>query len=95
MEFKGTKGEWTMETNFLGETNHPTKIISKSADRTICVPRVNNLGECIANMRLIAEAPELLKQAIVILKKLQSKTESVNGLDQINLEKAIAKALNK
>ena len=48
-----------------------------------------------ANAQLIAAAPELLEQAIVILKKLQSETESVNGLDQINLEKAIAKALNK
>ena len=49
--------------------------------------------EQAANAKLIAAAPELLKEAINILSKLQSETEPVNGLDQINLEKAINKAL--
>ena len=94
MEFKGTKGEWTMQINYMGETNHPTKIISKDAGRTICVPRVNNLKECTANMVLMSHSKNMLETLKHIEFCLRT-NQTMGELTLNDVQETINKALNQ
>ena len=55
-EFKGTKGKWVLKTFPEGQMS----VRNESDTRKICVPRVQNYEESLANLLLISKAPEML-----------------------------------
>ena len=57
--FKGTTGEWSINTN---DTGHITSVRSVQAGRTIFTSKVNNLEESNANMNLALHSKEMLKE---------------------------------
>jgi predicted transcriptional regulator len=57
MEFKGTKGKWVLKTFPEGQIS----VRNESDTRKICVPRVQNYEESLANLLLISKAPEMLE----------------------------------
>ncbi len=60
MEFKGTKGKWVLKTFPEGQISVRNEIDT----RKICVPRVQNYEESLANLLLISKAPEMLEMLI-------------------------------
>lgn len=56
-EFKGTKGKWVLKTFPEGQMS----VRNESETRKICVPRVQNHEESLANLLLISKAPEMLE----------------------------------
>lgn len=60
MEFKGTKGKWVLKTFPEGQISVRNDIDT----RKICVPRVQNYEESLANLLLISKAPEMLEMLI-------------------------------
>jgi hypothetical protein len=60
MEFKGTKGNWVLKTFPEGQMSVRNEIDT----RKICVPRVQNYEESLANLLLISKAPEMLEMLI-------------------------------
>jgi len=60
MEFKGTKGKWILKTFPEGQMS----VRNESDTRKICVPRVQNYEESLANLLLISKAPEMLEMLI-------------------------------
>jgi K+/H+ antiporter YhaU regulatory subunit KhtT len=60
MKFKGTKGEWT--TGLYPNLNHPHRtVLTTENQKEICTIHLDNI-EVRANAKLIAAAPELLKE---------------------------------
>jgi hypothetical protein len=57
MEFKGTKGKWVLKTFPEGQISVRNEIDT----RKICVPRVQNYEESLANLLLISKAPQMLE----------------------------------
>ena len=55
-EFKGTKGKWVLKTFPEGQMS----VRNERDTRKICVPRVQNYEESLANLLLISKAPEML-----------------------------------
>jgi len=64
MGFKGTKGKWVLKTFPEGQISVRNEIDT----RKICVPRVQNYEESLANLLLISKAPQMLE----ILQKIVS-----------------------
>lgn len=70
-EFKGTKGKWVLRTFPEGQMS----VRTLDDTRKICVPRVQNYEESLANLLLISksfEMLEMLKYAVEALKAVQS-----------------------
>ena len=56
-EFKGTKGKWVLKVFPEGQMS----VRNENDTRKICVPRVQNYYESLANLLLISKAPEMLE----------------------------------
>jgi hypothetical protein len=90
MEFKGTKGEWKITDSSyitpLSENFAIAKVFT--GDESICTSK----NERLANLKLIAAAPELLKVCI----ELQEVLHNISMPSKVmsDLEVAINKALN-
>jgi len=69
--FSGTKGKWVLKTFPDGQMS----VRNENDSRKICVPRVQNYEESLANLLLISKAPEMLE----MLKKIY--TARVEGGD--------------
>jgi hypothetical protein len=65
-DFKGTKGKWVLRTFPEGQMS----VRNESDTRKICVPRVQNYEESLANLLLISKAPEMLEMLKNINKSL-------------------------
>lgn len=57
IEFKGTKGKWVLRTFPEGQMS----VRTLDNTRKICVPRVQNYEESLANLLLISKSPEMLE----------------------------------
>lgn len=91
-EFKGTKGEWSVNIN---DTGHITSVRSIEAGRTIFTSKVNNMIESNANMNLAMHSRELLDKLIYVtdLINLMSRELTDEGKNKIKeVEKLIKKA---
>jgi hypothetical protein len=62
-EFKGTKGKWVLKTFQDGQMS----VRNENDTRKICVPRVQNYEESLANLLLISKAPEMLEMLEAIV----------------------------
>jgi hypothetical protein len=96
MEFKGTKGEWKVKK----ERGYDIDITNRDGD--ICWLGLSEFTDetKLANAKLIAAAPELLK-ALQIAKKELKRLLKEDGLilkiknrEWVDMDKAINKALN-
>ena len=56
-QFKGTKGKWQLLRFSEGQMS----VRNKDNTRKICVSRVQNYDESLANLLLISKAPEMLE----------------------------------
>ena len=100
MEFKGTKGEWKVSNDGIGENKHGVKFLSIDyADSFDCVDIFADMRkekyeeELYANAQLIATAPELLKSLQELYNAIDSSIDLTPELMQSTL-KTINKALN-
>ena len=81
MDFSGTKGKWVLRTFREGQMS----VRNESDTRKICVPRVQNYEESLANLLLISKAPEMLEMLISLKDRLLhfNDTLSVNEVDKL------------
>ena len=81
MDFLGTKGKWVLRTFREGQMS----VRNESDTRKICVPRVQNYEESLANLLLISKAPEMLEMLISLKDRLLyfNDTLSVNEVDKL------------
>jgi hypothetical protein len=67
-EFKGTKGKWVLKVFPEGQMS----VRNENDTRKICVPRVQNYYESLANLLLISKAPEMLEMLKIYLADLNN-----------------------
>ena len=85
MEFKGTKGKWILKTFPEGQISVRNEIDT----RKICVPRVQNYEESLANLLLISKAPEMLE----MLKECKEALDRIgHGIIEAKIEQLIKEA---
>jgi hypothetical protein len=77
-EFKGTKGKWVLRTFPEGQMS----VRNESETRKICVPRVQNYEESLANLLLISKAPEMLEM-LIFLRPTFKGTKTGVSLEQL------------
>jgi hypothetical protein len=99
LEFKGTKGEWNVRDNFrkpsiLNESNQVLAMLSINCfDDKDGLHKYYSHNKMMANAKLIAAAPELLKALIKSVESMKLADE-VEFRDEIKqAEQAINKAL--
>lgn len=97
MEFKGTKGEWSIEESF--DDMYKQKIFNISTDSMEGLAVIYTGSELFkdeqeSNAKLIASAPDLLEALIKIRKSIKDqKLESNFGHTLSYVDEAIKKAL--
>jgi hypothetical protein len=77
-EFKGTKGKWFLRIISEGQISVSNEIDT----RTICVPRVQNHEEALANLLLISKAPEMLEM-LQICKQTTNSKQIYDEIEQL------------
>lgn len=84
IEFKGTKGEWSINVN---DTGHITSVRSIEADRIIFTSKVNNMIESNANMNLAMNALEMFEMLKYIYNAIENENIIIkDNEDNNNIE---------
>jgi hypothetical protein len=92
MEFKGTKGEWYIDTelNYINEHGAQVRVISSDSVENM-IDIFGNQEEDLANAQLIASAPELLEFLIELYNDKETHS-SMFPSQQKKLKELIEKA---
>jgi hypothetical protein len=91
MEFKGTKGKWSIEKNKVVVKN---KLGKKLTEFTTKTP-VNFIDKSEYNLLLISKAPIHLQELQELFEKLSNGTISIYNSDGGNISDAYKKHYNK
>lgn len=77
MEFKGTKGNWSIDDIGISNGMAPSVLVDKV--NTICTVYGENQEASEANAKLIASAPELLEALQMVTTQFQDLLDSLYG----------------
>jgi hypothetical protein len=91
MEFKGTKGKWVLKVFPEGQMS----VRNENDTRKICVPRVQNYYESLANLLLISKAPEMLEMLEKVLIHVDWSYETWTSNHGLIIEEEIKKLIKE
>jgi len=86
-QFKGTKGKWKLLRFSEGQMS----VRNMENTRKICVSRVNNYDESLANLLLISKAPEMLEMLEKLIKEFDAEHATQYGCELMYLAKQLIK----